>query len=113
MRTLGLVLLAVGLFNEVFAVTVYLYPPPSTPAPSQLDTRHASLALAHHLGLEKFESVGSGDGVWHGGVLTEGQEGVVGSAPKDGLLVTLSEDDAKGESSRGIKQLFVNKCATL
>ena len=96
MRTLSLVLLAVGLANKAFAITVYLYPPPSTPAPSQLDTRHASLALAHHLGLEKFEKIGTGDGVWDGGVLMAGQEGVVGSAPKDGLLVTLSEDDAKG-----------------
>lgn len=88
-------LLALGLFNPVSAVTVYLYPPPSAPVPAQLDTKHASLALAHQLGLEKFEALGDGDGVWDGGALTQ-QEGVVGSAPKDGLLLTLSDEDAKG-----------------
>ena len=97
MRPLSLVLLAVGLVSPTLAVTVYLYPPPSTAVPAQLDTRHASLALAHHLGLEKFEQIGTGDGVWEGGALTAEQEGVVGTAPKNGLLVTLSEADAKGE----------------
>ena len=97
MRTSSLVLLAVGLVGPASAVTVYLYPPPSAPVPSQLDTRHASLALAHHLGLEKFEAIGNGDGVWDGGVLNAWEEGVVGSAPKEGLLVTLSEQDARGK----------------
>lgn len=92
-----MVLLAVGLVSPASAVTVYLHPPPTTAVPSQLDTRHASLALAHHLGLEKFEQIGTGDGVWDGGALTAEQEGVVGTAPKNGLLVTLSEADAKGK----------------
>lgn len=73
---------------------VYLHPSPAAPVPSELDARHASIALAKHFGLEKFESVGNGDGLWNG--VLQDQEAIVGSAPKDALLVTLSDEDAEG-----------------
>ena len=95
MRVTVVALWAPCLFISAFAVDVYLYPPPSAPVPSHLDSRHASLVLAQHLGLEKFEMIGNGDGIWDG-VLQMEQEGLVASAPKDALLLTLSAEDAIG-----------------
>jgi hypothetical protein len=97
MRATQAALLVLYFFSPAFAVDVYLYPPPSSPVPSHLDAPHASLALAQHLGLEKFEMIGNGDGIWTG-VLQSEQEGVVATAPQNGLLLTLSDEDAKGKS---------------
>ena len=96
MRAANVALWALCLISPAYAVQVYLHPQPAAPVPAELDARHASLVLAKHFGLERFESVGSGDGLWNG-VLQE-QEAVVGNAPKDALLVTLSEEDAQGAS---------------
>ncbi|PSS37536.1 hypothetical protein PHLCEN_2v612 [Hermanssonia centrifuga] len=79
---------------QIHAISVYLYPKPSSPVPERLDAGHASLALARHLGLERFEKLGDGDGIWNGALEANG-EGWVGTASKDALLITLSEADAK------------------
>lgn len=89
-------LLAFTLLSTARAVTVYLHPPPIGPAGSlpQLDVPHASFTLARHLGLERFEESGGVDNfqaVWQ-----EGQEGLVGTAVRDGLLVSMTEEEAKG-----------------
>ena len=84
---------------QTYAVSVYLHPTPPTAVPGNLDPAHASFALARHFGLERFEKLGEGDGVWTGG-LELGSEGMVGSAPRDALLVSMTEDDAKGERIR-------------
>ena len=80
------------------AINVYLHPAPSSVVPAHLDASHASTALARHLGLERFERLAQGDGKWTG-ALQDDNEGLVGSAPRDGLLVSMSEDDAKSEYS--------------
>ncbi|EKM54738.1 uncharacterized protein PHACADRAFT_258774 [Phanerochaete carnosa HHB-10118-sp] len=104
MRAANIALWAVCLISPAYAVTVYLHPPLAAPVPAELDARHASLVLAKHFGLEKFESVGSGAGLWNG-VLQE-QEAVVGSAPKDALLVTLSDEDARAILPFNMKPTF-------
>ena len=79
-----------------YAVSVYLHPAPTSSVPAHLDAPHASFALARHLGLESFEKIGEGDGIWLGEVEAD-SEALIGSAPRDGLLVSMSEDDARGE----------------
>ena len=78
------------------AITVYLHPAPPTSAPTHVDAGHASFALSRHLGLERFEKLGHGDGISLDTLQPE-PDGLVGSAPRDGLLVTMSEADANGE----------------
>lgn len=81
------------------AVSVYLHPTPASSVPARLDAPHASFALARHLGLERFEKIGEGDGIWLGGAPEDG-EALIGSAPRDGLLVSMSEDDARGTHAK-------------
>lgn len=97
MKVTNTVALVLGLARllSVQAVTVYLYPPPAAAVPEQLDATHASLALSRHLGLEQFEKLGDGDGIWDG-VLQADQQGIVGTAVRDGLLISLAEEDARG-----------------
>lgn len=71
------------------AVQVYLNPSPQvseTLPPSQ-----ASFVLSRHLGLDYFES--AGDAI-HGDFLNE--HSFVGQGAKNGLLLTMSEEDVRG-----------------
>ena len=96
MRAANIALWALCLISPAYAVSVYLHPQPAAPIPAELDARHASLVLAKHFGLERFENLGNGDGLWNGAL--QEQEAVVGSAPRDALLITLSDEDAQGVS---------------
>ena len=78
------------------AIVVFLHPTPALPASNQVDLGHGSFALARHLGLERFEKIGEGDGVWDGALQAD-SEGLIGSAPRDGLLISMSEEDARSE----------------
>lgn len=93
------------------AISVYLHPTPPSPVPTQLDAGHANFALARHLGLERFERIGEGDGTWNGALQAD-SEGLIGSAPRDGLLISMNEEDAKGECviSRRIHHVHVSIC---
>ena len=88
-----------------YAIGVFLHPAPPSAVPQYLDPAHASFALARHLGLERFEKIGEGDGIWNGG-LEDANEGLVGSAPREGLLITMSEEDAQGQSNSCPLELF-------
>ena len=71
------------------AVNVYLSPSPQIPftlSPSQ-----ASFVLSRHLGLDYFES--PGDAI-HEDLLNE--HSFVGQGAKNGLLLTVSEEDVRG-----------------
>ena len=67
------------------AVRVYLHPAPTFPP--RLSAPHAGAALSSHLNLERFE-----DAVPYAAE----QELFVGSDSSTGLLLTISEEDAKG-----------------
>ena len=69
------------------AVRVYLHPAPSFPP--RLSASHAGAALSSHLSLERFEDATS---------YSTGQELLVGSGLDTGLLLIMSEEDAKGTS---------------
>ena len=69
------------------AVRVYLHPAPTFPP--RLSAPHAGAALSSHLNLERFE-----DAVPYAAE----QELFVGSGSGTGLLLTISEEDAKGTS---------------
>lgn len=94
MRTPSIPLLLCGLFQLTRAVDVYLYPPPPA-VPAQLVASRANLAISRHLGLERFDKFGDGDEGWDSALLYD-QSGLVGTAVRDGLLITMSEEDAKG-----------------
>ncbi|KAJ3525855.1 hypothetical protein NM688_g8341 [Phlebia brevispora] len=87
------------------AINVYLRPAPSSPVPAQLDAKHASFALARHLGLERFEKVGEGDGIWDGGLQMD-SESLIGNAPQDGLLVSMSQEDARVILPKSLRPTF-------
>ena len=65
------------------AVRVYLHPGPSLPP--RLSASRAGATLASHLNLERFEDV-----------TLFGQELLVGAGLNTGLLLTISEEDARG-----------------
>ncbi|KAF7797593.1 hypothetical protein EIP86_008793 [Pleurotus ostreatoroseus] len=93
---------------EGVLLSVYLHPAPTSSVPAHLDAPHASFALARHLGLESFEKIGEGDGIWLGEVEAD-SEALIGSAPRDSLLVSMSEDDARASSTPQLEaSQFVN-----
>lgn len=94
MRVFGSLAVLCGLARLACAVTVYLHPPPSA-VPAQLVANRANLAISRHLGLERFDKYGDVDESWDSELLFD-QEGVVGTAVRDGLLITMNEVDAKG-----------------
>ena len=69
------------------AVRVYLHPGPSFPP--RLSVSHAGAALSAHLNLERFEDAPP---------YPAEQELLIGSGMSTGILLTISEEDAKGES---------------
>jgi hypothetical protein len=85
MRQISVCLLLAGLTH---AVQVYLNPNPQLP--SHIPPERASFVVSYHLGLDIFEPLGNTRG-YH--LLDEQQ--FVGQGPKNGLLLTVDESDAK------------------
>lgn len=77
------------------AVDVYLSPAPFLRS-STLAPDHASLAISRHLGLESFEPLGAGNEVFAD---LFAEKPFVGQGQKDGLILTIDEEDAKGTFS--------------
>lgn len=96
MRSTALVLTLGCLLRLACAVSVYLHPAPAI-VPAQLVASRANLAISRHLGLERFDKFGDGDERWDNALLYD-QGGLVGTAPRDALLVTVSDEDSKGKS---------------
>ncbi|KAI0088152.1 hypothetical protein BDY19DRAFT_994554 [Irpex rosettiformis] len=102
MRATGSFVLLFALLQLANAVTVYLYPqPPNVVVPGQLDARRANFAIAKHLNLEKFESLGN-DVILD----NENNGGLIGSGARDGLLIAMSEEDAENVLPYGLKPTF-------
>lgn len=107
MRAASSLLLLCGLAHLASAVTVFLHPPPPN-VPASLNANRVNLAISRHLGLERFDEYGEGEGSWDSALLYE-PGGVVGTAVRDGLLITISEQDAKGMRQHRLS-LFDYQC---
>ncbi|KAI0339977.1 hypothetical protein BDW22DRAFT_1335508 [Trametopsis cervina] len=86
------------------AVTVYLHPPPAV-VPAQLTATRANLAISRHLNLEMFEKLGDDEESWEGS-LVGNEHGFVGTGAKDGLLIAMSEEDAKDVLPSTLRSTF-------
>ncbi|KAI0688199.1 hypothetical protein BC835DRAFT_1308903 [Cytidiella melzeri] len=86
------------------AVIVYLHPAPAV-VPAQLSATRANLAISRHLNLERFERFGDGEESWDDSLLYNGQ-GLVGTGARDGLLITMSEEEANGILPHILKPTF-------
>ncbi|ETW80696.1 hypothetical protein HETIRDRAFT_61776 [Heterobasidion irregulare TC 32-1] len=94
MRGLALCLFFAGLSR---AADVYLNPPSSLP--SRLSPSHASSAISHHLGLEEFEP-------FQGNEQFAAGTSFVGQGPKNGLLISIDETDAKDVLPESMRPSF-------
>jgi hypothetical protein len=94
MRATRSLVLIFGLIQLAHAVSVYLHPAP-TVVPAHLSAARANLAIARHLNLERFERLGDDQESWDDALLAN-NEGFVGTGTRDGLLITINEEDAKG-----------------
>lgn len=76
------------------AIDVYLHPAPILRS-SELAVDTANLAISRHLGLESAEPLGLNGDVF-GDLLVD--QPFVGRGQKDGLVLTVDEQDARGTS---------------
>jgi len=97
-------ILLCGLTHLANAVNVYLYPPPAV-VPAQLGASRANLAISRHLNLERFERFGDEHENW-ADALSFNEEGLVGTGARDGLLITMNDEDASDILPLSLKQTF-------